>query len=445
MLRAGCNHCWVGEYLWTQHIRNDCPLEGLLKQRARTARENAYYVRPTGETVEEIVGRVTQDWTKFAQPVVRSGDPEPAGEPYREVRHDREGPATYPYWRWAYRVPINGDTELLERWPEQLEREPLGEHQFEPPTGPLLRSADGFVAIYADVPCNHDPDGVIPPVDQVAVAASYLADAIAAANAQVAAYDQALRAELLTIVDTRMKRLASIAQGNAAVIELIVEQLGPLELTPAEGAPTLEVVVAATESAGPVAVDLNFVLNDGSVVNLLQVIGKWRRGVERYPATYAKLKEEDISSLLVTTLNAVFDSAHREVFQSDGKTDIFVQADKGSYEKAAHIAEAKIWGGQGAVQTDIGQLLGYGTASTFTQLLLYYVRSEQLPLIVQRCKEAGLQSSCDGALEELGPYDFATNVTHPTFGTTVRLTVMFVHVPEAGAADPDEHAAPVEQ
>lgn len=430
----------MGEYLWTQHMRDDCPLERLLKDKARTARENAAYVKPTGATVDEIVDQLSEAWTQFAQPLAVSGKPEPDGEPHREVRHDREGPATYQYWRWVYRVPINGDVELLERWPEQLDRAPLGEHQFEPPTSPLLRSGAGCVAIFADIPCRQDPDGVTPPVDQVAAAAAYLADAIAAVNGQVAAYDQALRDELSATVDARLKRLASIAQGNAEVIDLILEHLEALELTPAEGGPTVEMVVAETEFDEPVAVDLSFVLNDGSVANLLRVIGKWRHGVERYPATYAKLKEEDISSLLVTTLNTVFDSAHREVFQSAGKTDIFVQAETGSYEKAAHIAEAKIWGGQGEVPTDIRQLLGYGTARTFTQLLLYYVRPEQLPLIVQRCKETVMQSSSDGALEELGPYDFATNVEHPSFGTTVRLTVMFVHVPKEGAVDPDEPA-----
>ncbi len=149
--------------------------------------------------------------------------------------------------------------------------------------------------------------------------------------------------------------------------------------------------------------------------------------------------------LQVTTLNTVFDSAHREVFQSAGKTDIFVQADTGYYEKAAHVGEAKIWSGKGEVPTDVGQLLGYGTASTFTQLLLYYVRQGQLPLIVQRCRDAVMQSSSDGELEELGPYDFATNVTHPLFGTTVRIMAMFVHIPRAGEVDPDEPLAPTEQ
>lgn len=442
--RGRCDHHRVGEYLWTQHIRDNCPLEPLLKDKARTARENAGFAKPTGSTVEQIVDQLSKNWTEFAQPLVVSGQPEPDGEPQREYRHDREGPDSYPYWRWAYRVPISGDIELLERWPEQLEREPLGEHQFEPPSGPLLRSGNGCVYIFADAPHDQDPDGVAPPVDQVSAAAGYLADAIAAVNAQVAAYDHALRAELEATVDARLARLASIAQGNAAVIDLIVEQLGSLELTPAEGGPTVEVVVAGPELGEPVAVDLNFVLNDGSVANLLEVIGKWRHGVERYPATYAKLKEEDISSLLVTTLNTVFDSAHREVFQGEGKTDIFVQADTGSYERAAHIAEAKIWGGQGQVPTDLGQLLGYGTASTFSQLLLYYVRPEQLSLVVQRCKQAVTQSSTDGDLEDRGPYDFATNVTHPKFGTTVRLTVMFVHVPKAGAVDPDEQAEQTE-
>ena len=440
----------MGEYLWTQHIRDDCPLEPLLRDRARTARANADAVRldrAQGRAADALVDELSATWSEFAAPLAVTGKPEAAGEPDSVDRHDHESARSYRYWRWVYRVPVSGDMELLERWPDQLDRPPLGEHQFEPPSGPVLRSGDGCVLIFADVACDQDPEGSTPPGDQVTAAADYLADALAAVNAQLVEYDRGLRAELVETVQTRLQRLARIAEGNTGVIELAYERLGSLQVDAADGAPTAEVFVPGPESDEPVAVavDLNFVLRDGSVADLHNVIGKWRDGVERYPATYAKLEEEDISSLLVTTLNTVFDSAHREVFQSAGKTDIFVQAETGSYEKAAHVAEAKIWGGKGEVPTDLGQLLGYGTASTSTQLLLYYVRPKKLPLVVERCKQALTPNSADSNLEELGPFDFATNVKHPTFGTTVRVTVMFVHVFKDGAVDPDEPEAEPER
>jgi hypothetical protein len=431
----------VGERLWTELIRDAAPLEGLLRERARPPRANAEALnlhQLRAGSVAEIVDRLCADWSRFAQPVV-IGDVQTNHEPQPVDREERDGPDRHRYWRWVYRVAVRGDTEILERWPELLDRPPLdGDEVFQPAPGPWLRSGDGTVFLFADVPIGVDVDGERPPSGEIAWIAEYLSAAIAAANDQVAAYDQALRAELTDTVARRLDRLERIAQGNAEVIELVRVRIAPIELVEAEDGPTVELAVAGPEPSASGPVDLRYALYGASAEDLLTAVRKWRNSVETYPAAFAKLGEEDISSVLVTTLNTVFDSAQREVFRSAGKTDIFVQAHVGQYDAAAHIAEAKIWGGKAQVAADLGQLLGYATARTDSQLVLYYVRNQNLGLITGRCAEVLEGHAVDGQVERRDRYDVALTVQHPTFQSPVAVSVMFVHLPDANAIDPDE-------
>ena len=52
------------------------------------------------------------------------------------------------------------------------------------------------------------------------------------------------------------------------------------------------------------------------------------------------MKEEDITSTLITALNLVFDTAHREVLSGGGKSDIYVEAERGDRTHKAYIGEA---------------------------------------------------------------------------------------------------------
>ncbi len=434
----------MSERLWTESTRETAPLSGLLHEKARTARTNAEALnidQLRNRTTDEIVAHLCANWSQFAQTLV-VGQIRSYHEPELVDRHDRESSERYRYWRWAFRVEVDGDLEILERWPESFDRTPLdGDDQFEPAPGPWLRSFTDSVILLADVRFDENPTGDRPPADQITWIADYLTDAVLAANEQVAEYDRALRHEVAETITRRWERLERIAQGNAEVVALVRSRVGPLEVVEAEKGPAVEVVVDSPEPSAPTTVDLRYALYGASAADLIAAVRKWRDGVETYPSTFVKLDEEDISSLLVTTLNTVFDSAQREVFRAAGKTDIYVQAHRGEYDKAAHIAEAKIWSGQGEVSTDLGQLLSYANARTESQLLLYYVRHQNIGLIAGRCAEALRAHARAGHIDSRDRYDLALIVEHPSFKSPVALTVMFVHLPTAGAVDPDAPAA----
>jgi hypothetical protein len=79
---------------------------------------------------------------------------------------------------------------------------------------------------------------------------------------------------------------------------------------------------------------------------------------ERTPTTYAVHDEEELRDILLAHLNSYFKGqATGETFRKNGKTDICIEFEN----RAAFVAECKLWRGNQAVIEAINQLLGYLT------------------------------------------------------------------------------------
>jgi hypothetical protein len=75
---SGRQNQLVSDYLFSDFIREQRPLRGLLDERARTARVNVECLRPdefVAASDDELVGRLTEDWSRFAQRLIRSQSP----------------------------------------------------------------------------------------------------------------------------------------------------------------------------------------------------------------------------------------------------------------------------------------------------------------------------------------------------------------------------------
>lgn len=80
--------------------------------------------------------------------------------------------------------------------------------------------------------------------------------------------------------------------------------------------------------------------------------------MERVPSTYTKLKEEELRNVIVSQLNVDYEGeVQGESFRNSGKTDICIEYKN----RAAFVAECKIWKGKNTLQGTINQLLGYTT------------------------------------------------------------------------------------
>lgn len=114
-------------------------------------------------------------------------------------------------------------------------------------------------------------------------------------------------------------------------------------------------------------------ISDLDYYTILSIIRNTVCTYERNPASLKSLKEEDIRNLILGTLNGLYNGkAMGEAFRNKGKTDICIESEN----RAAFVAECKIWNGQGKIDEALQQLDGYLTWRDCKVALIYFVRKK---------------------------------------------------------------------
>jgi hypothetical protein len=91
---------------------------------------------------------------------------------------------------------------------------------------------------------------------------------------------------------------------------------------------------------------------------ILSIIRHEGRTFEATPGTFVIHDEEDLRNIILAHLNGHFKGdASGETFRRSGKTDIRIEAQ----DRAAFVAECKVWNGPKTITESIDQLLGYLT------------------------------------------------------------------------------------
>lgn len=99
-------------------------------------------------------------------------------------------------------------------------------------------------------------------------------------------------------------------------------------------------------------------ITDEDYEHILSVIRHEGRTFEATPKTYAVHDEEELRDIILAHLNGHYQgSATGETFRRSGKTDIRIE----DQERAAFVAECKVWRGQKELLAAIDQLLSYLT------------------------------------------------------------------------------------
>ena len=99
-------------------------------------------------------------------------------------------------------------------------------------------------------------------------------------------------------------------------------------------------------------------IDDEIYGHILHFIRHQGRTFERTPATFAVHGEEDLRNMILAQLNGHFEGrAGGEVFRGSGKTDISIEQEN----RAAFVAECKLWSGPADLTGALDQLLGYLT------------------------------------------------------------------------------------
>lgn len=88
--------------------------------------------------------------------------------------------------------------------------------------------------------------------------------------------------------------------------------------------------------------------------------------------------------MLLAALNGIYQgNATGETFRKNGKTDICIECEN----RAAFVAECKIWKGQSKIDEALKQLDGYLTWRDCKTALIYFVRNKEFMSVLDVAKQ----------------------------------------------------------
>jgi hypothetical protein len=149
--------------------------------------------------------------------------------------------------------------------------------------------------------------------------------------------------------------------------------------------------------------------------------------MEKTPATYRQLDEEERRNVLLVPLNDGFSGATGEAFNASGKTDILVPFEDGNL----FIGECKIWAGKESFTDAIDQLFAYRTWRDSKLALVIFVPQKGLTRVIKAARPA-LEEHAEfaGWIDHAYDTELRCRVTWPGDPERVgTLTVVFAHIP----------------
>ena len=128
-----------------------------------------------------------------------------------------------------------------------------------------------------------------------------------------------------------------------------------------------------------------YCITDTDYLDILQTIKHTASTYERTPSSYKSMHEEDLRNTLLAALNGTYKGdAMGEAFRNKGKTDICIEREN----RAAFVAECKMWTGKAEVANAVSQLDSYLTWRDCKTALIYFVRRKDFLKIVDTAKMA---------------------------------------------------------
>ncbi|WP_186038858.1 hypothetical protein [Burkholderia gladioli] len=125
------------------------------------------------------------------------------------------------------------------------------------------------------------------------------------------------------------------------------------------------------------------VLPDEDYENILKIVHDVTLNMERSPATFSHLGEEDIRQFFLLHLNGHYEGkATGETFNAGGKTDILIR-DEG---RNIFIAECKFWRGEKTYLATIDQLLSYLSWRDTKAAILVFNKNRNLSTVLEKIK-----------------------------------------------------------
>ncbi|MEP1573890.1 hypothetical protein [Roseibium album] len=132
------------------------------------------------------------------------------------------------------------------------------------------------------------------------------------------------------------------------------------------------------------------VLPEDDYLNILKIIQDMTLVMERSPAAFAHMGEEDIRQHFLVQLNGHYEGkATGETFNAEGKTDILIRHEG----QNIFIAECKFWHGEKAFLETIDQVLSYLSWRDTKIAVILFNKNRDFSGVLEKIKEVTQQHS----------------------------------------------------
>lgn len=129
----------------------------------------------------------------------------------------------------------------------------------------------------------------------------------------------------------------------------------------------------------------SYCIADSEYKFILETIKHNGSTYERTPSSYRSMHEEDLRNTLLAALNGMYQgSVMGEAFRNRGKTDICIEKDN----RAAFVAECKMWTGPGAIKEAVNQLDSYLTWRDCKTALIFFARNKDFLKVLVSARQA---------------------------------------------------------
>lgn len=177
-------------------------------------------------------------------------------------------------------------------------------------------------------------------------------------------HNKKLKNNILQLVKQRRDRLGTIKKVSELIYIPIKKRDGAPDVTPLPIQRKHIKPLASKKQQDPI-----YGISDNAYQEILKIIRHEGATYESTPKTYAMHNEEELRDIMLAHLNGHFEGqATGETFRKNGKTDISIEFEN----RAAFVAECKVWHGEQKVLEAIDQLLSYLTWRDVKTALVIY-------------------------------------------------------------------------
>lgn len=253
-------------------------------------------------------------------------------------------------------------------------------------TLPAITLEDGYFGLYYEIPIvkGRETEAANELISQRDCDTRFIRMGIDSANRDIAAFNEGLHEKIQKMIRARKERADSMQKLSGLLGTEIRQKDQTSSILPVRKR-TLPVPDRRHEREGTIS--------DEDYEDILYRIRNIGATMEQSPNTYRYMKENDLRHVMLAQLNAAYPGqAKAEAFRKKGKTDISIEREN----RAAFVAECKIWNGKKGIGEAISQLNGYLTWRDSKAALICFVMNDDFFAVLSEAKKA--LESLDGML-----------------------------------------------